>query len=325
MTNHANTTHLDDEDVGRSVLDSTLRRVSLSTGVELDVCVLGDPSNPPIIFLHGFPESHRTWRHQLLGLSDEYYCIAPDQRGYRGSSKPIEVGEYAIERLTADVFALADAFGLDEFSVAGHDWGGAVAWSVALTGQPDGFRKNFAGRVHRAMLANAPHPCLYQRALIDDPAQRAAAQYVRVFRDPASDALIREGGLLALLEKVWNWQKPEKMEVEIYEDLLAGWGDRDAAYSMIKWYRASEMLVPALGEVAQLPDWAAGEFPHLKIPTLLIWAMEDRALPPSNIKRIESLVPNIEIERVGGCGHFVTWERPEVVTAAMRRFLLQTS
>ena len=311
--------------MGNIVLDTTLKRVLLSTGVELDACVMGDPSNPPIIFLHGFPESHRTWRHQLLALSDEYYCIAPDQRGYRGSSKPAEVGDYTIDKLTADVFALADAFGIEHFTIAGHDWGGAVAWSVALNGQPGGLRSNFAGRVQRAMLANAPHPCLYQRALVNDPAQRAAAQYVRLFRDPASDALIDEGGLLALLQKAWGWQKPAALEQVEADDLMAGWEDRKAAHAMINWYRASEMLVPAVDEAAQLPDWAAGAFPKLSIPTLLVWAMEDRALPPSNIEGIQDLVPDLEMVKLEGCGHFVTWERPEPVIAAMQGFLRRTS
>lgn len=307
------------------MLKSSLRRVSLSTGVELDVCTLGDPSNSPILFLHGFPESHRTWRHQLLALSADYYCIAPDQRGYRGSSKPAAVEAYTVDKLTADIFALADAFGIDEFTIAGHDWGGAVAWSVALNGQPDGLRPEYAGRVPRAMIANAPHPCIYQRILIDDPAQRAAAQYIRLFRDPASDALIEQGGLLPLLEKALNWRKPVKMEPEEADDLVSGWSDSDAARGMLNWYRASDMVVPALGEEASLPAWAAGSFPKLTIPVLLIWAMDDVALPPSNIEGIEAFVPGVEIERIEGCGHFVTWEKPEAVIAAMQGFLRRTN
>lgn len=307
------------------MLESSVRQVSLSTGVELDVCVMGNPSDPPIIFLHGFPESHRTWRHQLQALSDTYYCIAPDQRGYRGSSRPAQVDAYTIDKLTADIFALADAFGIETFAVAGHDWGGAVAWSVALCGQPGGLHPEYAGRVPRAMIANAPHPWIYQRILIDDPAQRAAAQYIRRFRDSASDALIEQGGLLALLKDALHWQTPKQMEPREAEDLIAGWNDHAAARGMINWYRASEILVPAIGEAAPMPAWAAGAFPKLTIPTLLIWAMEDKALPPSNIEGIEAVVPNIRIERIAGCGHFVTWESPEAVTAAMRGFLHQTS
>lgn len=307
------------------MLNTSLRRIALSTGVELDVCVMGDPSNTPIIFLHGFPESHRTWRHQLLALSENYYCIAPDQRGYRGSSKPREVEAYTTDKLTADVFALADALEIAEFTIAGHDWGGAIAWSVALNGQPGGLSPNCSGRVQRAIIANAPHPCLYQRILITDPAQRAAAQYIRFFRETVVDEVLERSGLLPLLEKAMNWQKPAAMEQVEYEDLLAWWREPDVAFGMLNWYRASVMDVPPAGISSTIPEWAAGDFPKLEIPTLLIWAMEDKALPPSNIEGIESLVPSIEIERVEGCGHFVTWEKPEAVTAAMSRFLPQTS
>ena len=307
------------------MLKSSLRRVYLSTDVELDCCVIGEPSNPAIIFLHGFPESHRTWRHQLLALSENYYCIAPDQRGYRGSSKPIDVSAYTADKLTADVFALADSLDVDEFTIAGHDWGGAIAWSVALNGQPGGLNAQWAGRVTRAMIANAPHPAVYQRLLVSDPVQREAAQYVRFFRDPAADAIVDGGGLLPLLEKVWGWQKPEAMDAYEYGELLAGWEDRAAATAMLNWYRASIISVPAIGEVVEVPEWAAAGVPKLTIPTLLVWAMEDKALSPSNIDGIKELVPDIRIERIADCGHFVTWEKPDAVIAAMENFLAQTN
>ena len=307
------------------MLTSSLRRIYLSTDVELDCYVAGDPSSPAIIFLHGFPESHRTWRHQLLALSENYYCIAPDQRGYCGSSKPAGVEAYSADNLTADVFALADALDVGQFTIAGHDWGGAIAWNVALNGQPGGPNPERAGRVQRAMIANAPHPYIYQRILVTDPGQRAAAQYVRFFRDPASDAIVEQGGLLPLLEKVWGWQKPEAMDGYEYEAQLAGWQDVAAAKAMLNWYRASSIFVPDVSEIAAVPYWAASASPILSVPTLLIWAMEDRALLPSNIEGIETVVPNISIERVADCGHFVTWEKPEAVIAAMQNFLSQTS
>ena len=307
------------------MLKSSLRRIYLSTDIELDCCVVGDPSNPAIIFLHGFPESYRTWRHQLLALSENYYCIAPDQRGYRGSSKPKDVNAYTADKLTADVFALADALEVEDFTIAGHDWGGAIAWSVALNGQPGGMNTQWAGRVTRAMIANAPHPAVYQRLLVSDPVQRASAQYVRFFRDPACDAIVDGGGLLPVLEKIWSWQKPEAMDSYEYGELLAGWEDRAAATAMLNWYRASIISVPAIGEVVEVPEWAAVGVPKLTIPTLLVWAMEDKALAPSNIEGIDELVPDIHIERIADCGHFVTWEKPEAVIAAMQNFLAHTN
>lgn len=296
-------------------------RLSLSTGVELDVWTQGNPANPAIIFLHGFPESHRTWRHQIAALSDRYYCIAPDQRGYRGSSKPQEVDAYTPDKLTADIFAVADALNVQDFIVAGHDWGGAIAWSVALNGQAGGMNPAYAGRVTGAVIANAPHPYMFQRLLITNMQQRESSQYIRAFRDTANDALIRAEGLTGLLRKYVKWDRPECLEAEEREALLADWQDRDACFGMINWYRAAPIVVPAMDEHAVLPAFADAGFPPLNIPALLIWAMDDLALPPSNIDGIEALVPDVTIVPVHDCGHFVIWEKPAEVNAAMRAWL----
>jgi pimeloyl-ACP methyl ester carboxylesterase len=296
-------------------------RLPLSTGIEMDAYTAGDPHNPAIIFLHGFPESHRTWRHQIAHFSDRFYCIAPDQRGYRGTSKPHEVEAYTADKLTADIFALADALGVQQFTIAGHDWGGAIAWAVALSGQQGGMNPAWAGRVPRAIIANAPHPYIFQRLLITDRNQRAASQYIRAFRDPENDALVRELGLTGLLLKTIKWDKPSSMEPEERAALLKDWEDRDACFGMLNWYRASALYVPAMDEDAQMPPFASGDFPKLNIPTLVIWAMDDLALPASNIDGIEKLVPDVIVEPVEDCGHFVIWEKPAAVNAAMERFL----
>jgi pimeloyl-ACP methyl ester carboxylesterase len=296
-------------------------RLSLSTGIEMDAYTAGNPDNPAIIFLHGFPESHRTWRHQIAAFSDRYYCIAPDQRGYRGTSKPQEVDAYTADKLTADIYALADALGVQSFIVAGHDWGGAIAWSVALNGQPNGFNPAWAGRVTKAIIANAPHPYLFQRLLITDPAQRAASQYIRAFRDPANDTLIREKGITGLLQQSVNWNRSDALELEERAALLSDWEDRDACFGMLNWYRASPLVVPKMDENAEIPAFAAGEFPQLTIPALVIWAMDDLALPASNLDGIEALVTDLTLVQVHGCGHFVIWEKPEAVNAAMADFL----
>lgn len=297
------------------------RRLCLSTGIEMDAYTAGDPTNPALIFLHGFPESHRTWRHQIKAFSDRFYCVAPDQRGYRGTSKPQEVSAYTADKLTADIFALADALDVQEFTIVGHDWGGAIAWSVALNGQVGGLNPGWAGRVSRAIIANAPHPYIFQRLLVTDKHQRASSQYIRAFRDPANDALIRNRGLTGLMLEVVKWDKQSSMEPNERFALLTDWQDREACFGMINWYRASALYVPSMEEDAEIPAFASGEFPKLNIPTLVIWAMDDLALPPSNIEGIEKFVPNVVVQPVNGCGHFVTWEAPAAVNAAMEQFL----
>ena len=214
-------------------------RVKLSNGIELDVVDEGPRDAPVLMFLHGFPESHRTWRHQIAHFSDRFRCIAPDQRGYRGSSKPQAVEDYTPDKLIGDIFLLADALGVERFTVIGHDWGGAIAWGVALGGQMN-------GRVTRAVVANAPHPAVFQKLLYTDPVQREASQYMRGFRDPRNDALVREQGLAGLLLQEIRWDRPDAMEPAERAALLSEWQDRDAAFAMLNWYRASPIDIPPL-------------------------------------------------------------------------------
>src|SRR3569833_1325912 len=97
------------------------KRLQLRTGVTLNVALAGDPANPPVILLHGFPESHRTWREVAPRLTDRFYLLMPDQRGFAGSDRPQEVDAYKGDLLVDDVFALADALSLERFALVGHD------------------------------------------------------------------------------------------------------------------------------------------------------------------------------------------------------------
>jgi len=301
--------------------DFDQQRVKLSTGVELDVVDIGPRDAPVLIFLHGFPESHRTWRHQLPHFADRFRCIAPDQRGYRGSSKPQDVESYTPDKLIADVFALADALGVGQFTVVGHDWGGAIAWGVALGGQPDGLHPAWSGRVTRAVIANAPHPAIFQRLLQTNEQQRAASQYISIFRDPASDAIIEAHGIAGILAHAFAGRVPSGgiQPPDEIARLLKDWEDRDTCRAMINWYRGSPAIVPAMD--APYAEPPAVPFPRLTIPTLVIWALDDVALPPCNLDGMADLVPAVEIVHVADCGHFVPWEAPDAVNAAMDAFL----
>lgn len=293
------------------------KRVTLANGIALDVVDEGPRDAPALIFLHGFPESHRTWRHQITHLSGRLRCVAPDQRGYRGSSKPQSVDAYAPDKLIEDVFLLADALGIDRFTVIGHDWGGAIAWGVAYAGQMN-------GRVARAVIANAPHPVGFSRLVWLNRHQRQASQYMRVFRDTANDQLIRDFGLIGMLARGFEGrlETEDKMEPAERAQLLKDWEDRDAALAMINWYRASPLYVPAMDEPYEIPaDRAPPALPPLTLPTLVIWALDDLALPPENLDGLEELVPNMSLVRVPDCGHFVPWEAPGAVNAALDAFL----
>ncbi|OZA91538.1 MAG: alpha/beta hydrolase [Erythrobacter sp. 34-65-8] len=290
-------------------------RVTLANGIELDVVDSGPREGPVLIFLHGFPESHRTWRHQIARFSDRFRCIAPDQRGYRGSSRPQAVERYAPSELIGDVFLLADALGVERFTIVGHDWGGALAWAVALRGQ--------GSRVERAILCNAAHPVIYARLLWTDPAQRAAGQYMRLYRDTSRDSEVRQHGLLALVGGTGNGTGalPED-DPEERAAILSDWVDGEAALAMINWYRATPLAVPPEDAPYTIPaDAKLPRVPVLTIPTLVIWALDDHALTPRNIDGLDEFVTDLTLETIPDCGHFLTWQAPDRVNAAMERFL----
>ena len=295
------------------------QHIKLANGIELDVVDTGPRDAPVLIFLHGFPESHRTWRHQIAHFSGRYRCIAPDQRGYRGSSAPQDVASYTPDKLIGDVFQMADALGVGKFTIVGHDWGGAIAWGTALGGQIN-------GRVTRAVVANAPHPAIFQKLLFLDPAQRASSQYIRAFRDPENDALVREHGLIGILLKVVKWDRPSRMEQDERDALLKDWSNPDTAMAMLNWYRGSPIEVPPMDAPFELPaDYQPLALPKLTIPTLVIWAMDDIALPPSNLDGLDDIIDDLTLVQVPDCGHFVPWEAPERFNAALEDFLAQTA
>ncbi|QDM41590.1 alpha/beta hydrolase [Altererythrobacter sp. TH136] len=295
-----------------------MNRVTLANGIALDVVDEGPTDAPALIFLHGFPESHRTWRHQVAHFSDRYRCIAPDQRGYRGSSKPPEVSDYTPDKLIGDVFQLADALDIDTFTILGHDWGGAIAWGTAISGQMN-------GRVTRAIIANAPHPAIFQKLLYTNPHQRESSQYMRGFRDPKNDALVREFGLAGILLQEIKWDSGDVMEPEERAALLQDWQDRDSAFAMLNWYRASPIDVPPMDAPFEVPaGWTPPALPNLSIPTLVIWGMDDLALPPENLEGLDAIIDHLTLVEVPGSGHFVPWEAPDAVNVAIADFLSRT-
>jgi pimeloyl-ACP methyl ester carboxylesterase len=296
-----------------------MNRVTLENGIALDCVDEGPADAPALIFLHGFPESHRTWRHQVAHFSDRFRCIAPDQRGYRGSSKPPEVSDYTPDKLIGDVFQLADALDIDKFTVLGHDWGGAIAWGTAIAGQMN-------GRVTRAVIANAPHPAVFQKLLYTNPHQRESSQYMRGFRDPKNDALVREMGLAGILLQEIKWDSADTIEPEERAELLKDWQDRDAAFAMLNWYRASPIDIPPMDAPYELPaGWTPPPLPNLTIPTLVVWGMDDLALPPENLEGLDAIIDDLTVVQVAGSGHFVPWEAAGEVNAAIDDFLARTA
>jgi pimeloyl-ACP methyl ester carboxylesterase len=289
------------------------RRIALSTGVTLNVALAGDPAKPAVILLHGFPESHRTWRGLAPLLEDSFHLIMPDQRGFAGSDRPQAVDAYKTDILVDDIFALADALRLGRFALVGHDWGGAIAWSAALRGDP---------RLTRLAIVNAPHPVIFQKTLIESAEQRAASQYISAFRTLGFEKVVERQGYGWFFDKTFSGHVdlatiPESER----QQYLADWSQPGAFAAMLNWYRASKLVVPPPGLTVPLPEWLLKAFPRTSVPTLVIWGMKDTALLPIQLDGLDAMVDDVTVVRLANAGHFAPWEAADEVAAALLPFL----
>jgi len=289
------------------------RRVALKTGVTLNVAIAGDPASPPVILLHGFPESHRTWREIAPRLEDRFRLFMPDQRGFGASDRPQEIEEYKTELLVDDVFALADALGAEKFALVGHDWGGAIAWPAALRGDP---------RLTHLAVINAPHPVIFQKSLIENEDQRAASQYINAFKAPGFEKIVERQGFDWFFDKTFSGHVDIRRIPEAEkQQYLAEWSQPGAFNAMLNWYRGGRMIVPPPGITIPLPDWVLKAFPTVKVPTLVVWGLKDTALLPVQLEGLDKLVADLTIVRLPDAGHFAPWEAPDEVARALGAFL----
>ena len=289
------------------------RKVPLKTGVTLNVALAGPEDAPPVILLHGFPESHRTWRGLAPLLEDRFRLIMPDQRGFAGSDRPQDLDDYGADKLVDDIFALAEALGIERFALVGHDWGGAISWPAALRNDP---------RLTRLAIINAPHPIIFQKSLIDDAEQRAASQYITAFRTPGFEKAPEATGWEAFFDKSFSGHVDlTAISAEERGEYIAEWSEPGGFKAMLNWYRASQVVVPPTGIEVPVPGWVLELFPKVKVPTLVIWGMRDKALLPIQLEGLDALVDDLRIARIPDAGHFVPWEKPEAVAAVLKPFL----
>ena len=290
------------------------RLLPLSTGITMNVALAGPVDAPPVILVHGFPESHRTWRALVPLLGDDFRLVMPDLRGFGASDKPQDVADYSTEKLVADLFALADALGIVRFALVGHDWGGAIAWAAAISGN---------SRITRLAIINSPHPAIFQRSLIDGPAQRAASQYMNAFRTPGMEAGIARMGLETFFDK--SFAKHVDLAAippEERASYIADWGQPGALTAMLNWYRATKIVVPAAGAEMAMPDWV-DHVATIHIPVGVIWGLDDAALLPVQLENIGEVGDDVTVFPLPGVGHFAPWQAAEQVAAALRPFLMQ--
>jgi len=290
-----------------------VRRVPLKTGVTLNVALAGNPAHPPVILLHGFPESHRTWREVARRLEGKFFLVMPDQRGFAGSDLPQDVDAYKTDLLIDDIFALADALAIERFALVGHDWGGAIAWGAALRGDP---------RLTRLAIINAPHPVIFQKSLIENEEQRAASQYITAFRTPGFEKVVEAKGFDWFFDTTFaRHVDVSKIPEAERRQYITDWSQPGAFTAMLNWYRGSKVMVPPPGVTVPLPDFLLRAFPKVMVPTLVIWGMKDGALLPLQLEGLDTVVEDLAIVRLPDVGHFAPWEAGDAVAAALGPFL----
>lgn len=270
-----------------------MRRIQ-GDGVTLSV--LDEGGGPPVLLLHGFPDSSHLWRHQLPALVEAgMRVIAPDLRGFGESDKPEGVEAYGLRHSIADVLAVLDVLGVERAKVVGHDWGAGLAWAVAGL-VPE--------RVERLCVMSVGHPNTQREPTIE---QREKAWYMLLFQfeGVAEELLMRDDWKLAR-----EWLRGNG-DLDRYLVDLARPGALTAA---LNWYRAS--LHPR-GELEQ-----RREFPAIAAPTLGLWSSGDNYLTEEPMLRSgEHVNGSWRYERIDGASHWMQLDEPERINELLLDFL----
>jgi pimeloyl-ACP methyl ester carboxylesterase len=278
--------------------------------VRLAVETLGPPDAPPILFLHGFPEHRGAWRAIARRLAKDYYCILPDLRGYGASDKPEDVSDYAVAALLTDVEALVNFAGTGRIAVAGHDWGGILAWW---------FTARFPERVERLIIANAPHPELFQRRIVDDPAQRVASQYLTKLRKAGACDEILKDGAPALWDRLFASNAAYTADQRT--EYIAAWEIPGAMAAMLKWYQASPIVVPNTTISAEIQGWAGADSLIVHVPALIFWGLKDSVFMPICLNELQTIAPDHKVHSFEDGSHAIIHEKPLELAQALRSFL----
>jgi pimeloyl-ACP methyl ester carboxylesterase len=257
-------------------------------------------SGPLMIFLHGFPEFWYAWKAQLEEFSKDYLAVAPDMRGYNLSSKPADIGQYAMPYLVEDVRALAEHLDFKKFILVGHDWGGVVAWAFAIQ-HPE--------YLDKLVIVNAPHPAVFGKLLRENAAQQKASQYVGAFRNPGMEDVLAAGDFAALKNAMAaTAERPDVFSDQDWQAYSTAWSQPGALTGALNYYRVAR------------PGTEAGNF-NVNVPTLVLWGEQDHALNVLNVDGLPEYVPNLTVKRFPTATHWLVHEHPAELNQAIRDFL----
>jgi len=261
-----------------------------------------------LLLLHGFPDFWYVWRFQISALAKHFRVVAPDLRGYNETDKPKSVDKYRLNFLAEDVLGLMNALGEKEAMIVGHNWGGAIAWSLAAY---------YPEATEKLVILNAPHPNAYTTRTCGLWRQLQKSWYVFFFQTPDIPEEVLSRNDYSFLKNMLLSSLVKK-EVLTNEDISAyvnAWSKPGALTAAINYYRAN--MNPAI-----LFSERSIAFPKIKSPTLVVWGEQDVALSKDLIIDTDEFVDApYSIKYFPSCGHWVQLEEPELVNKYLLEFL----
>jgi len=262
-----------------------------NNGVKIHYASLG--KGPLIVMIHGFPDYWYTWRDQMEGLSANYQVVAIDQRGYNLSDKPKGVENYSIQLLVSDVAAVIKQVGRDRAIIVGHDWGGIVAWTLAMM-RPD--------LVEKLIILNLPHPRGLNRELATNPQQQKNSQYARNFQQEGAEKNLTAEGLAF-------WVKDAEVKKKYVEAFK-----RSDFEAMLNYYKRNYPREPYTLDTSPVVK--------VKMPVLMIHGLNDTALlAPALNNTWEWLEKDLTLVTIPGASHFVQQDASDLVTRSIKMWL----
>ena len=267
-------------------------------------------SGPLVIFYHGFPLFWFSFHHQMSALKDHYRVVAVDGLGVNLSSKPTDLEKYKLVNLAAQLDALANHLAPGEsFSLVGHDWGGALAWS---------FAQAYPDRLEKVIGINAPPTNQLLHLLQTNEEQRKRSSYMWLMRGGKTHTLITENGAQRLWKNAYAKFRDlphfTKAHDESFREALAIPGAVDGG---INWYRANIPLLQDLEEAECWPSPTAST----PVPALLIWGETDTTFVAEFIDELDQYATNLEVKRLPDVGHTPMLEAPSLTTSIIEEFL----
>ena len=272
-------------------------------GVRLHYVEAGPKDGSLVVLLHGFPEFWYSWRHQIPALAQAgFHVVAPDMRGYNTSDKPKGWRAYDAEEVAGDIAGLIRHFGVERAYVVGHDWGAAIAYTVAMR-HPD--------VVERLAILNVPHTARMLAGLRTFK-QLKKSWYMFFFQIPGlpERLLARDG--FSFAKRSLRADSPKAFSDEDLERYVEAWSQPGALTGMINYYRAA---------LRQSPFGAQGKLVPIEAPTLVIWGERDRHLGRELAEPEARWVPNARMEWLRDATHWVQHDEPERVNELLIEFL----